>query len=228
MIQLANLPQIITAIGALGTASFGLVDATKAFWGGVNRIGFGGITKTIKAFTPSAAGAINALPQNQILCTLKANWYNGTDLGSQKAIAKSLIKLFLNPANAPTLAAEAGVDPVVLAAVATSVAGGIALTAPQTDVYSRFDLILTARLDETFQQADQIYRNGTRFCAVIFSLILSVVACYMLLGPGTQPNKHQLGLAFLVGLLAAPLAPIAKDISTALATAVNALQLVKK
>jgi hypothetical protein len=34
--------------------------------------------------------------------------------------------------------------------------------------------------------------------------------------------------AFLVGLLATPIAPIAKDLSTALATAVNTLQLVKK
>jgi len=35
-------------------------------------------------------------------------------------------------------------------------------------------------------------------------------------------------LALLVGLLATPLAPIAKDISSALATAVNTMQLVKK
>jgi hypothetical protein len=34
--------------------------------------------------------------------------------------------------------------------------------------------------------------------------------------------------AFLVGLLATPLAPIAKDLSSALATAVNTMQLVKK
>jgi hypothetical protein len=35
-------------------------------------------------------------------------------------------------------------------------------------------------------------------------------------------------LALLVGLLATPLAPIAKDLSSALATAVNTMQLVKK
>ena len=37
-----------------------------------------------------------------------------------------------------------------------------------------------------------------------------------------------LALAVLVGLLATPLAPIAKDVSSALAMAVNALQLVRK
>jgi hypothetical protein len=41
-------------------------------------------------------------------------------------------------------------------------------------------------------------------------------------------HRHDLALAFLVGLLATPLAPIAKDISTALATAVNTMQAVKK
>jgi hypothetical protein len=35
-------------------------------------------------------------------------------------------------------------------------------------------------------------------------------------------------LAVLVGLLATPLAPIAKDLATALATAATTLQLVKK
>jgi hypothetical protein len=39
--------------------------------------------------------------------------------------------------------------------------------------------------------------------------------------------KH-FGIALLMGLLATPLAPIAKDLSTALATAVNTMQLVKK
>ena len=34
-----QLGHIITAIGGLGTAAFGLVDSTKVFWGGVNRIG---------------------------------------------------------------------------------------------------------------------------------------------------------------------------------------------
>ena len=40
MILLQNLPQVVTAIGGLGTAAFGLVDASKVFGGGVNHIGF--------------------------------------------------------------------------------------------------------------------------------------------------------------------------------------------
>ncbi len=32
-----QLSEIIAATRGLGTAAFGLVDASKAFWGGVNR-----------------------------------------------------------------------------------------------------------------------------------------------------------------------------------------------
>ena len=49
-----------------------------------------------------------------------------------------------------------------------------------------------------------------------------------MLHTGGESWGTDLGESFLVGLLATPLAPIAKDLSTALATAVNTLQLVKK
>jgi len=41
-------------------------------------------------------------------------------------------------------------------------------------------------------------------------------------------NSREQWIAILVGVLATPLAPIAKDLSSALASAVNALQLARK
>jgi hypothetical protein len=235
MIALQNLPQIITAIGGLGTAAFGLVDATKVFgdWG-PNRIGFSGIAAAVKPLIPPAATAGppgNALSQQKVIDTLQANWYNGTDLGSQKSIAKSLIKLNLNPGNAAVLANQTGVDPAVLTTVATGIALGTPLSAAESDVFSRFDLILTALLDEAYQRSDQVYRNGTRVLAMIFAIGLAIVGGMML---HTQKFgtlewwKRDFVESLLVGIMATPLAPIAKDLSTALATAVNTLQLVKK
>ena len=52
----ATLPQVITAIGGLGTAAFGLVDATKLFWGGVNHIGFNEIRAKVALILPAAPG----------------------------------------------------------------------------------------------------------------------------------------------------------------------------
>ena len=220
MISLQGLPQVITAIGGLGTAAFGLVDASKVLGGGVNHIGFGAIKKTVASLTPG--NPTNALSQNKIVATLKANWFNGTDLGSQKSIAKSLIKLNLNATNAAALAAATDVNSTVLTTVATSIAAGTALTTAQSDVYARFDLIITALLDETYQRADNVYRNWTRALAAVVAVVLAVVGGRTL-NPG--PDTVQ---SVIVGLLATPLAPIAKDLSSALAAAVNTMQLVKK
>jgi hypothetical protein len=222
---LQNLPQVVTAIGALGTAAFGLVDASKVLWGGPNRIGFGGIRTTVGSLTGITAEAPGS-PQAKILATLQANWFNGTDLNSQKAIAKSLIKLNLNATNAATIAAATGVDGNVLTAVAGSIAAGTPLTAAQSDVYSRFDFIVTAQLDEAYQRSDQTYRNGMRALAMLVALLLAF-AGGLSLGNGELAPLDSLK-CLLIGLLATPLAPIAKDLSTALATAVNTMQLVKK
>jgi hypothetical protein len=223
MMDLGVLPQLITAIGALGTAAFGLVDASKVILP-VNDIGFGRIEKRIMSLTSGEAA--NALSQSHTIETLHSNWINGTDLSSQKAIAKSLIKLNLSPTNAPALAGKTGVDPTVLTAVATSIATGTPLTPAQNDVYGRFDLIVTALLDETYQHSDDDYRNWTRAIAAVVAVLLAVAGGFIVFN--NLSALQVVGRSVLVGLLATPLAPIAKDLSTALATAVNAMQAVKK
>ncbi len=221
MIVLQSLPQMIVAIGGLGTAAFGLVDASKVFGGGVNHIGFSGIRTAVRQLT-DAGQPVNALSQKKIVATLQANWMNGTHLGSQKAIAKSLIKLNLNPGNAEALADAAGVDPTVLKAVAGKIAAGTSLSCAESDVFARFDLIVTALLDEAYQRSDQFYRNWTRALAALVAIALALLVGTLLHPAVGWP------LLVLVGLLATPLAPIAKDLSTALATVVSTLQLVRK
>lgn len=227
-----SLPQIVTAIGGLGTAAFGLLDAIKPLIPGINHIGFNRISKTVSSLTPNVGGAhspVNSLPQGNVLESLVANWINGTDLASQKAIAKTLIKLHLSAGNAAALAATTNVDPAMLASVADKIATGASLTQPESDVYSRFDLIVTALLDESYQHADQVYRNWTRALAALIAVALAFVGGWSLAGSWQGFWwKPDMFLALLIGLLATPLAPIAKDLSTALATAVNVLQLVKK
>ncbi len=224
MMPLQQVGPVITAIGGLGTAAFGLVDATKVFWGGVNHIGFKGIRVAVERLIPSAGEPVRGL---NLLATLKANWMNGTDLGSQKSIAKSLIKLNLNAGNAAAVAAAAGVDPVLLTAVAKRIAAGTSLSSAQSDVWARFDLIVTALLDEAYQRSDQVYRNGTKALAMLLSVALALAGgCVLHTAAESLPSD--LAKSFLVGLLATPLAPMAKDLSTALAAAVNTLQLGKK
>lgn len=223
-----SLPDVIMAVGGLGTAAFGLLEAIKPVFPNLNHIGFGGIRTVVSSLTPAEAGGgapVNALPRAKVLDSVLANWVNGTDLGNQKTIAKSLIKLHLSAGNAAALAAATNVDPALLTQVAASIAAGAALTQPQTDAYSRFDFIVTALLDQAYQHADQFYRNWMRGLAAAIAVILAVAGGYVV-ESGFQ-NLGQLLAAVLVGLLAIPLAPIAKDVSTALATAVNTMQMFK-
>lgn len=228
-----NAGQIVTAVGGLGTAAFGLVDATKVFWGGVNHVGFSKISKRVSALTPAGGPGTNTLTQPEIINTLKGNWFNGTDLSSQKSIAKSLIKLHLNSSNAEAVAKATNLDATALTAVVDKIGkvddqgNPIGLTSTEGDLYARFDLVVTALLDEVYQIADQDYRNATRALAVVFSIGLSI-AGWAILNHDTPPTNVGFWDAVMVGLLATPLAPIAKDLSTALATAVNALQATKK
>ena len=132
----------------------------------------------------------------------------------------------LAPGNAAALANATGVDAATLTAIAENIATGTALTPAQSDVFGRFDLIVTALLDEAYQRSDQAYRTWIKFWAMLISVLLAVVAAFIL--RGMHPAPLEIGEAFLVGLLATPLAPVAKDLATALATAVNVMQLVNK
>lgn len=230
-----NLPTIVGMIGGLGVAAFGLLEAVKPVCPPINRIGFKFVRRTVAMLTPSEEGAqtpVNALPSTAILRALESNWVNGVDPRNQKAIAKSLIKLHLSAGNAARVAAVANVDASALMAVAASMASGAALTQDQLNAWSRFDLIVTAMIDDCYQCADQVFRNAMRGLAAAIAVLLAIAGGWVLdaatVPCGTYLVSAVCGRALLVGLLATPLAPVAKDISTALATAVNAMQLVKK
>jgi hypothetical protein len=230
-LQGLQLQQVIIAIGGLGTAAFGLVDAAKAAFSGINRVGMDHIREVVTELAPegaSAGGPVNALPQAKILLTLEANWVNGADLASQKAIAKSLVKLHLSESNATAVAVKTSVDPAVLRAVAANIASGKPFSQAEGDAYARFDLIVTALLDEAYQVSEQDYRNWTRMLAAILAVVLAMAGGWSLVGSYQFWHSSDVLLSLLVGLLATPLAPIAKDLSSALATAVNTMQLVKK
>ena len=233
---LQGLPDIITAVGGLGTAAFGLVDSTKVFWGGVNRIGFKRIANSVKRLTPKLT---LGLTQEHIVSTLRGNWYNGTALADQKSIAKSLIKQGLCPENAEALALETGIDKAVLSSVAAKIKAGTSLLPDESDMYSRFDFVLTAMLDDAYQYADQQYTNWTRAWALFFAVVLAFVGGAILHentaahAAANAVKEAYLGstdmeIALVAGLLATPLAPIAKDLSSALAAAVNTMQMIRK
>jgi hypothetical protein len=224
-----HITGIIAAAGALGTAAFGLVDATKAFGGGVSNAGFGSVRQAVTPFIGNAGGPTRdgaaAFGRDDILATLRANWINGVAKADQKAAAKSLIRLCLTHANAASLAEAVGVDAASLTQIARNIENGTPLTTPDLNLLGRLDAIVSARLDEGYERADQEYRNAAKLLAALIALALAVIGGALVTAGGVidYVSSWRLPLAILIGAVSTALAPMAKDLSTALVAAVNAI-----
>ncbi len=230
-----DLPKIVLAIGSLGTAAYGVVDVCKGFGGGISNRGYSDIKKVIAQFVPASSATERrdaALSFESIMRTLRANWLNGMALADQKAVAKSLIKLSLNETTAEHMAAATGLDRDALQGIAAKLSGRLdtaegkpGLTPTETDVYGRFDLLLSAMLDQGYQRADQRYRSSAKLLAVPVAVALALLGAWALYGT----LNFDLALrAIAGGLLATPLAPIAKDIASAIQEATKLAQAWKK
>ena len=226
--ELTDLLNLIAAAAALGTAAFGLVDASKSIAGGMSNPGFGYVRTAIGKLLPAGAAAFG---RAQILQTLRANWLNGVAKADQKAAAKSLVRLGLTAGNAQQLATATGVDANQLMTAATSISNGTALTQQDLNVLGQFEAVLAAILDEAYERGDQFYRNSAKVAAAGVSLVLAIVAGNLMFVPApdglTFWQSGHLVRAILIGLVATPLAPMAKDLTTSLQAAAKAVSVIK-
>ncbi|MCG2627477.1 hypothetical protein L6654_12645 [Bradyrhizobium sp. WYCCWR 13023] len=222
--SVSNLANLVTAIGALGGASMGLVDTTKMFRGGPSNFGFGFIEDGLAPFLDAIASNAAPFGKHAILRTLKGDWLNGAAKPDQKAKAKSLIQLSLSPANAAALANVAAVDAGALLSAAQKKADGGAAAAENTGALAQFESVLTAVIDEAYERGDQKYRNAAKTLAMGTSVVLSEIAGMSIWGH----SQENLIFFLVTGLIATPLAPIAKDVASALQTAATTAGVLKK
>jgi len=221
-----HLTGLIAAVGALGTAAYGLVDACKGLFprGGISARGLAYIRKSVTPLLPdtSISAVGSQLSRDAIFETLRSNWINGVDSDDQQAIAKTLIKLRMDADSADVFAKITGVDKDVLKSVIQQMVTGAALSPAQTDAYARFDLMLSTILSQAYERADQQYRNTAKLTAVPVSVGLACCGA-LALNQWHTDNAH-LGVALILGLVATPLAPIAKDLSSAVQAGVQTMQ----
>jgi hypothetical protein len=229
----ASTVAAITAMGTLGAAAFGLVDATKAFGGGVSNFGFGHVLNALAPFRASLDQGSPVWRES-----LRANWINGVPKEQQKESAKSLIRLGLSSSSAATLAAAAKVDAKALQAAMAKVEANAGaapdqqqgLTAQDALVLGRLNAAVDAAMDAGFERADQQYRNASRVTAGLFAIGLSLWAGSLLLKSGAVPGlttDNYFQVCIFVGLLATPIAPIAKDLASSLQAAAAAVSAAK-
>src|SRR3974390_2808535 len=172
--NLSVILNFLAAAGGLGTAAMGVVDASKAFWGGPSNFGFSDITSALEPFLSPLRGTSH-LGEADILDTLKANWLNGVAKADQKAKTKSLIHLGLTKGNARALATAAGVDPAKLESLAEKTAAGKKVTQDEINILGQFDAVLSAVLDAAYERGDQRYRNASRFLAMVVATIMGAI-----------------------------------------------------
>lgn len=224
LITLPDIGAALAGLSALSAASFGLLDSTKAFGGGASNIGKDFIRR---AMTPFAAALDNALGAGAWWPVLEANWISGVPKAEQKAKAQALIRLGLSAASAPQVAAAAHVDAVALTAAVGKLEVGTALSDADLNVLGRMNATVEALLDAAFERADQQYRNSCRVLAGAIALGLAIAA-WALWTPTTGTPPPSIFAAIAVGILAVPFAPVAKDLTSALSAAMNALKAAKR
>lgn len=215
---------VIAAMAAIGIAASALVDATRAFRGGIANVGFKHIETCLQQFSPVLAAALGGEAWRDVF---RAQWCNGVPKEEQKSKVRQLVRLGLSssdPAAIETLAAIGRVDAKMLGAAVKSIEGGKEeLTSQQNAALGRVQAAIAVLIDAAFERADQQYRNTARLAAGVVAVVLAVVGNWMML-PGEQ---IPLLFAVAVGVLAVPVAPVARDLISALSTTARSLKAIK-
>jgi hypothetical protein len=204
-----NIGTIILATGALGTAAFGIVEALK--W---TRLGEAGFTAILRVLGPIIEVIAKAYgPDYEIL--LRAH-YRGDPRELTRVIRQGA-RVGLSAENALIAANFLGIiDGDKLADAARQVSEGRELSTELRNILGRFELAVDTRVDAALTLAQSHYVGTTRVTASIFAIVIAVAV-------GIYLGNDYIFTGMLVGIAAVPLAPIAKDLVTALQSASKAI-----
>jgi hypothetical protein len=222
------------------------VDATKAFWGGVSNFGYtkivGGLEPFSAALEAATAGWHHSRKTSWFRVTpesdppadwkdiVRANWINGRPTADQKAAVKALINVGLSADTASSVAEAGHVNEDILKTAATAIGNGTTPPPEGANIILRLNTSIDAAMDGAFEEADQQYRNMARLLSGVFAIGLAVFAGSLVAPEGVTYwsfYSPDLWKAFLVGFVAVPLAPVAKDLTSSLQAAATAMKSTK-
>ena len=212
-ITISTLSGVIAAAGALGTASFGIVEGLK--WTALGTAGFGSIGEYLGH---DLVGCLRVAYGPDFERLLRAQYRQ--DSQAQSVVAKSLrqgVRIGLTTANAENVARFLGtVAPGSLKQAAAAVEAAKALSDAERAAIGRFELAADARIASALSRAKDAYLGCVRGAASLCAIVLGV-ATALLLG-------SELVDGVIVGIVAVPLAPIANDVVAALQAATKAMR----
>lgn len=213
--NLDQLGELILAAGGLGIAAFGIVEGLK--WSRLGVAGFARGMRLLGHLTDALAVAYGG----DWAELLKAQYRQGRVSGELPRTVRQGVRAGLRGDNAEAIGDQLGLPaPAALGEVADKLARGKKLTDDETNLLGRFELAADARIDAAMGLADSRYVVAQRLAAAAVAFLIALTAV-VFLEPGTPRSW---GLAVLVGLSAVPLAPISKDVVSALQAAQQALR----
>jgi hypothetical protein len=247
--SLTQIGLIVGTVAALGAAAQGLVDVTKGLWIKWDDSGYAFVKQALAPFDPILKSALGKGQSWQE--TLWAHWLNGRNRADQKAIAKSLIKLGLAPESVGMVSAIVKIDASAFATALRAIHAGKELTLEQVTLMEHFDAAIDARLDAAYERADRRYRSVAYNVAALIAVILAIFAGGLLFADACTaaraaamnlsnnvclPDQNLIAgylgsryfvLAILVGLIAIPVAPVSKDLASAISARARGIKAAK-
>lgn len=239
-----QLGAAIAAIGGLGVAAFGITEsfgkaiAWSRFTGnrkhkhfGLPYVGLGAVMEMLGPFDPALQYAYGVEYQEIIA----QKYYAGRSTGGAPDTIRQGIRLGLP--FLPVAAAAGVIDEVWEIGLQYSTALATALQAEPPDpaapplpksgvdpqsLAGRFSAALDARIEAAFQIAEERYENTAKTLAAILAVAMALLFNW---GLGKENGGgYPWFIALGIGLIAVPLAPVAKDISTSLQNALTSFK----
>lgn len=204
-----GITELILATGAIGTSAFGIVEGLKFLWF-IGEGGFGLLFDTLGPIRKTFEVAYG--PEYEVL--LRALYR-----GDQKELARVLrqgVRIGLTESNAKEISDFLGsYEADKLADAARQVENGQELPQDLRNILGRFELAADTRIDASLTLANSRYITIIRTAASFISISIAMAIGYL--------QKEYLR-ALLVGIAAVPLAPIAKDLASAIQSASKAIR----
>jgi hypothetical protein len=247
-LQWSQFGAAVAAVGAFGVAAFGLVEsAGKVFayrgWG-LPYAGFGAVKHAIRNLRP----ALKVAYGDDYMEIIAYQYRAGRSTGEAPDTIRQGVRLglpFMTPAAAAALIDSVwdldppGSDkpnatalaqalqavpppPAAAPAGAAPAAAAVGTVEPQA-LAGRFATALDARVQAAFEVAEDHYEALAKSVAGVVAVVLAVGFDYGLQGKDPMPPVP-LAVALLIGVVAVPLAPVAKDVSTSLQNALTAFK----
>ena len=212
-ISITTLSSVIAAAGALGTASFGIVEGLK--WTALGTAGFGSIGRYLGH---DLVGCLRTAYGPDFERLLRAQYRQ--DSQSQSLIGKSLrqgVRIGLTSAHAETVARFLGtVTPGALKQAVETVEAARPLGDADRAAIGRFELAADARIASALSRSQDVYLGWVRGSASACAIVLGVAAALL--------SGSDVADGLIVGVVAVPLAPIANDVVAALQAATKAMR----